>query len=86
MKCGRCGEGKSKVIDSRPSENGARIVRRRQCLSCGKRWRTQEAREGGRRTINRALIQLREYERLINKLFLMRQRNRSKKNEGNPIS
>ena len=42
MKCPYCGEIDSKVIDSRPAEEGASIRRRRECLSCGKRFTTYE--------------------------------------------
>lgn len=37
MKCPYCGELESKVIDSRPTEDGEKIRRRRECLRCGKR-------------------------------------------------
>lgn len=42
MKCPFCGFGESKVIDSRPAEEGTSIRRRRECLSCGKRFTTYE--------------------------------------------
>lgn len=42
MKCPYCGEVESKVIDSRPADDGERIRRRRECLSCGKRFTTYE--------------------------------------------
>ena len=42
MKCPYCGFGESKVIDSRPAEEGASIRRRRECLSCSKRFTTYE--------------------------------------------
>lgn len=42
MKCPFCGYSESKVIDSRPAEEGASIRRRRECLSCGKRFTTYE--------------------------------------------
>ena len=41
MKCPNCGFSESKVIDSRPTENGS-IRRRRECLSCKKRFTTYE--------------------------------------------
>ena len=41
MRCPNCGFEESKVIDSRPSENSS-IRRRRECLSCGKRFTTYE--------------------------------------------
>ena len=42
MKCPYCGELESKVIDSRPADDGERIRRRRECLSCQKRFTTYE--------------------------------------------
>ena len=42
MKCPYCGYSESKVIDSRPTDEGERIRRRRECLSCGKRFTTYE--------------------------------------------
>ena len=42
MKCPFCGEIDNKVIDSRVSKNGFRIRRRRECLSCAKRFTTYE--------------------------------------------
>ena len=42
MKCPYCGFSESKVIDSRPAEEGASIRRRRECLSCAKRFTTYE--------------------------------------------
>lgn len=42
MKCPFCGTVDSKVIDSRPADDSARIRRRRECLSCGKRFTTYE--------------------------------------------
>ena len=42
MKCPFCGELDSKVIDSRPSQEGASIRRRRECIVCKKRFTTYE--------------------------------------------
>ncbi len=42
MKCPYCGYSESKVIDSRPAEEGSSIRRRRECLSCKKRFTTYE--------------------------------------------
>lgn len=41
MKCPFCGKDNTKVIDSRPTEDGA-IRRRRQCENCGRRFTTYE--------------------------------------------
>ena len=42
MKCPFCGYEESKVEDSRPTDEGERIRRRRECLQCGKRFTTYE--------------------------------------------
>ena len=42
MKCPYCGFIDSKVIDSRPTEDGGRIRRRRECLECRRRFTTFE--------------------------------------------
>ncbi len=42
MKCPHCGFQESKVVDSRHSEDGTSIRRRRECLSCQKRFTTYE--------------------------------------------
>ena len=42
MKCPFCGYEESKVIDSRPTDEGERIRRRRECLNCAKRFTTYE--------------------------------------------
>ncbi len=42
MKCPYCAFSESKVIDSRPTEDDEKIRRRRECLSCGKRFTTYE--------------------------------------------
>ncbi len=42
MKCPFCGSPESKVVDSRLSDDGASIRRRRECISCAKRYTTYE--------------------------------------------
>lgn len=42
MKCPFCFQLDSKVIDSRPTDEGGKIRRRRECLSCAKRFTTYE--------------------------------------------
>ena len=42
MKCVYCGSMDSKVIDSRISDDGTSIRRRRECLECGRRFTTYE--------------------------------------------
>ena len=43
MKCPFCGYSESKVIDSRPTDDNEKIRRRRECMSCQKRFTTFEA-------------------------------------------
>jgi transcriptional repressor NrdR len=42
MRCLKCGDEESKVIDSRPTEDGMAIRRRRECIECGYRFTTYE--------------------------------------------
>ena len=42
MKCRYCLSTESKVVDSRPTDDGTSIRRRRECISCGKRFTTYE--------------------------------------------
>ena len=42
MKCLYCGRTDSRVIDSRQSEDGTSIRRRRECIACGRRFTTYE--------------------------------------------
>jgi len=63
MKCPFCAHLESKVVDSRPADEGASIRRRRECLSCHKRFTTYETmeslplivikRDGGREPFDR---------------------------------
>lgn len=45
MKCPYCANAESKVVDSRPANEGASIRRRRECLECHKRFTTYEMME-----------------------------------------
>ena len=45
MKCPFCGFAESKVIDSRPADEGTSIRRRRECLACQRRFTTYETME-----------------------------------------
>ena len=76
MKCPFCGYEESKVIDSRPTDEGERIRRRRECLECGKRFTTYEMieslpivvikKDGSRETFDRQKLltgMLRAYEK-----------------------
>jgi transcriptional repressor NrdR len=66
MKCPFCGYADSKVIDSRPAEEGATIRRRRECLACQKRFTTYELiermplvvikRDGSRQTFDKVKL------------------------------
>ena len=42
MRCAYCGYTQSKVVDSRQSEDGSSIRRRRECENCGRRFTTYE--------------------------------------------
>ena len=42
MKCRYCLSTESKVVDSRPTDDGTSIRRRRECINCGKRFTTYE--------------------------------------------
>ena len=66
MKCPYCGHPESKVIDSRPADENASIRRRRECLSCAKRFTTYETveslpmvvikKDGSRQSFDRSKI------------------------------
>ena len=66
MKCPYCAYEESKVIDSRPTDEGERIRRRRECLKCPKRFTTYEMienlpivvikKDGSRETFDRQKI------------------------------
>lgn len=45
MKCPYCAHLESKVVDSRPADEGSSIRRRRECLECHKRFTTYETME-----------------------------------------
>ena len=42
MKCPACNKDNDKVLDSRPTEDGLAIRRRRECLECGNRFTSYE--------------------------------------------
>ena len=42
MLCPFCHHSETKVLDSRPDQDGKSIRRRRECFQCGKRWKTTE--------------------------------------------
>ena len=66
MKCPYCGEQESKVVDSRQSEDNLSIRRRRECISCQRRFTTYETietmpiivvkRDGSRQNFDRAKV------------------------------
>jgi transcriptional repressor NrdR len=45
VRCPYCGVDHDKVVDSRPSEEGSAVRRRRECLDCGERFTTYERHE-----------------------------------------
>lgn len=42
MKCPKCNYSESKVLDTRPTDDGSKIRRRRECMVCGQRFTTYE--------------------------------------------
>jgi transcriptional repressor NrdR len=46
MRCPWCGAAETRVVDSRPAEDGTAIRRRRECASCGRRFTTFERGHG----------------------------------------
>ena len=66
MRCPFCGYSESRVIDSRPTDEGNSIRRRRECLSCGSRFTTYETveslpiiddkKDGSRETFDRSKL------------------------------
>ncbi len=66
MKCPYCGFRESKVVDSRPAEENCSIRRRRECLSCFRRFTTYETvesmpiivikKDGSRQSFERAKV------------------------------
>ena len=66
MKCPYCGYKESKVVDSRPADEGSSIRRRRECLKCEKRFTTYETveslpmvvikKDGSRQSFDRSKI------------------------------
>lgn len=66
MKCPYCGFNESKVIDSRPADENNSIRRRRECLSCARRFTTYETveslpvmvvkKDGSRQTFDRGKV------------------------------
>ncbi|UCD62730.1 MAG: transcriptional repressor NrdR [Candidatus Zixiibacteriota bacterium] len=51
MKCPACGHEEDKVVDSRPSQDGRAVRRRRECLGCHERYTTYEYVEQGTLTV-----------------------------------
>ena len=66
MKCPYCSHLESKVVDSRPAEEGSSIRRRRECLECHRRFTTYETmeslplvvikRDGSRQTFDKSKL------------------------------
>ena len=75
MKCPYCGEVDSKVIDSRPTEDGEKIRRRRECLNCKKRFTTYEKRPVSYQQLDEAVsrieqILLNSYDREVSSIHI----------------
>ena len=60
MRCPYCGYKESKVVDSRPADEGSSIRRRRECLQCEKRFTTYETvvitKAGSRQSFDRSKV------------------------------
>ena len=56
MRCPHCHKNGSRVVDSRPSEDGTFIRRRRECIHCGFRFTTFERYDGTRQEFSRQKI------------------------------
>lgn len=71
MKCLFCGSMDSKVIDSRQSEDGLRIRRRRECLACSGRFTTYEVLEAVPATVKKrdGSIELFDGDKLLRSLL-----------------
>ena len=63
MRCPRCENGTTRVIDSRDLENGSTIRRRRECEACGHRFTTYERPEGARLVVVKRDGSREEFER-----------------------
>ena len=63
MKCPNCGHEEDKVVDSRPSQDGMAIRRRRECNSCHERFTTYEYVEQGTLTIIKSNDRREPYDR-----------------------
>ena len=55
MKCPYCGYKESRVVDSRPADEGSSIRRRRECLACERRFTTYK-KDGSRQSFDRSKI------------------------------
>ena len=63
MRCPRCENDTTRVVDSRDLENGSTIRRRRECESCGHRFTTYERPEGARLVVVKRDGSREEFER-----------------------
>jgi transcriptional repressor NrdR len=63
MRCPRCAEPSTRVIDSRDLENGSSIRRRRECEACAHRFTTYERPEGARLIVVKRDGSRQEFER-----------------------
>lgn len=63
MRCPRCAEPSTRVIDSRDLENGSTIRRRRECEACAHRFTTYERPEGARLVVIKRDGTRQEFER-----------------------
>jgi transcriptional repressor NrdR len=64
MRCPRCNETGTRVIDSRDLEGGSTIRRRRECETCAYRFTTYERPEGARLTVLKRDGSRQEFDRI----------------------
>jgi len=71
MYCTVCGNTETKVLDSRITEDGKSIKRRRECLNCGNRFNTYEKYEKVSLIVEKSLWKMEEYneEKLYNSIL-----------------
>ena len=68
MKCPYCGYKESKVVDSRPADEGSSIRRRRECLACERRFTTYETMESLPRACEKRTVSMADLERMTDEI------------------
>jgi len=68
LKCPFCEFDETKVIDTRPTDEGRTIRRRRECINCGKRFTTYEKIDGIIRACEKRPIALKDIESITDNI------------------